>query len=127
MTDSEKCPSCDREVTSIIPVPEGGMTVCVGCLVVMVMESGKLRVASEQEAESQVAQRKVKMAEFLRRLCPTGDIRTTGAREHAELVAAITDRDGTGRAHPGGPRHCQAHGDFEPCPECKRIRGRKEP
>lgn len=74
MTDSEKCPSCDREVMSIIPVQDGGMTVCVGCLAVMVMESGKLRRASEQEAESQVAQRKVKMAEFLRRLCPTGDV-----------------------------------------------------
>lgn len=74
MTDSEKCPSCDRDVMSIIPVPEGGMTVCAGCLAVMIMESGQLRVASEQEAEGQVAQRKVTMAKFLRRLCPPGDV-----------------------------------------------------
>lgn len=29
--------------------------------------------------------------------------------------------------YPGEPRTCSAHGDFEPCPECKRIRDRREP
>lgn len=29
--------------------------------------------------------------------------------------------------YPGEPRTCSAHGDFEPCQECKRIRDRREP
>lgn len=33
----------------------------------------------------------------------------------------------TDGAHPGAPRTCSSHGDFEPCPECRRIRDRRTP
>ena len=47
----------------------------------------------------------------------------------AEHVAASAYRIllDEARKYPGEPRTCPAHGDFEPCQECKRIRDRREP
>ncbi len=69
-----KCISCDRETDSIVPVQEGAMTVCVGCLAVIVKERDKFRLATEAEAATPVAQRKLQMARWIRRLAPPGDV-----------------------------------------------------
>ena len=52
-----KCPACNREMTSILPVQDGMTTVCCACLVVLVMEAGKLRTATEEEAADKAPQR----------------------------------------------------------------------
>jgi hypothetical protein len=69
-----KCISCERDTDSIVPVPEGAVTVCVGCLAVLVKESGVFRLATEAEASTQGAQRKLQMARLVRRLAPPEDV-----------------------------------------------------
>lgn len=50
------------------------MTVCVGCLAVLVKERDKFRLATEIEAATPAAQRKLQMARWIRRLSPPGDV-----------------------------------------------------
>ncbi len=69
-----KCPACNREMTSILPVQDGMTTVCCACLVVMVMEAGKLRMATEEEAADKAPQRQLVTARWIRRLFPPKDV-----------------------------------------------------
>lgn len=72
MTD--KCPACEREMSSILPVPSGMTTVCCACLAVLVMD-GRLRIATEQESAGAAPRRQLATARLIRRLFPPKDIR----------------------------------------------------
>ena len=64
-----KCPACNREMTSILPVQDGMTTVLV-----LVMEAGKLRTATEEEAADKAPQRQLVTARWIRRLFPPKDV-----------------------------------------------------
>ena len=66
-------------------------------------------------------------AELERMLADVGPVVLRKPDTLPDAAVRRTRRAGNLRRYPGEPRTCSAHGDFEPCQECKRIRDRREP